>query len=623
MSLWRNLPHHRRTVISGLLLGTLITLLMLLVLRDLPFVNKTELAAYDYQFLRRGNSTAPSNIVVVGLDAATIQDLSQGRYPVPRSWTAKAIDFLHAAGARVIALDFLYINASTYGPNDDNALASAMKRAGNVVVDSYFPGASATTHFSSEVSLAPPIDPIARAAAAIGVANVPQDSDGTIRSEQLMQTGPGANPGQYQLYPAVPLAIASVALHKSANQIAHGLPNQMLINYVGRQDPGNAGDHSFNIVQFDGVARGEDSPSVFRNKIVLVIPAAIVTQDLHTGPFGPIYGGYILANALDTILNRNPIIPAGGNANAVILLIMGLITTIVTARFGIWHSAATFIVLAVGYVVAVTVLFAAFRYWINLVTPEIEIWWVFAAIMAMRFATEERLKRKTSKIFGQYVKPEIVDVLVNSPEDEKALAGARRPISVLFVDVRGFTAMSERMEPEDVVKALDIYLEELTESVQKHDGTVDKYVGDELMAIWNAPRFQKDHPLLAVTAALDMVSRTDKINDQLKAIGLPAIRFGIGVNTGDAIVGEMGSSFRKQYDVIGDSINTGARLCSAAGGGEIIIGESTWELIGNRLSVEETEPLRLKGKSKPFRTFRVVSILEEPMMVPTAVPAPA
>jgi adenylate cyclase len=623
MSRWRNLPHHRRTVISGLLLGTVVTLLTLLVLRDLPFVNKIELAAYDYQFQRRGDQPAPNNIVVVGLDAASIQDLSQGRYPIRRAWFAHAIDFLHSAGAKAIALDFLYINNSTYGPKDDAALAAAMKRAGNVVVDSYFPGASATTHFSSEVSLVSPIDPVARAAAATGIANVPQDIDGTIRSEQLMQVGPGVKAGTYQLYPAVPLAIAGVALHKSPAAIARGLPNDMLINYVGRQDPGNAADHSFNIVQFDGVARGQDAPSIFRNKIVLMIPAAIVTQDTHTSPFGPIYGGYIVANALNTILNRNPITPAGGDANTIILLIMGLITTIAASRLGVWHSAATFVLVAVGFVVAVTIAFAAFRYSINLVTPEIEIWWVFAAIMAMRFATEERLKRKTSKIFGQYVKPEIVDLLVNSPEDEKALAGARRPISVLFVDVRGFTAMSEKMEPEEVVKALDIYLEELTEAVQKNDGTVDKYVGDELMAIWNAPRFQEGHALMAVKAAIDMVSRTDHINDQLRAIGLPAIRYGIGVNTGDAIVGEMGSSFRKQYDVIGDSINTGARLCSAAGGGEIIIGESTWELIGNHLSVEETEPLRLKGKSKPFRTFRVLSIIEEPMISPAAVPAPA
>ena len=624
MSFWRNLPHHRRTVIGGLLVGTIVTLVMLIVLQGLPIIGKIELAAYDYQFLRRGDRPVPNNIVVVGLDQTSIEDLSGSRYPIPRIWTARAINFLSASGATAIGLDFRYISPSIYGPKDDNALTAAMRHAGNVVPVSALEGASADIHLGSEVSLTPPIGPVARVSAAVGVANVDLDVDGVTRSVSLMQVGPGlTSSNRYSLYPAFSLAVASVALHKPAADIARGLPNDMLINFVGSQDPGDASQHSFRIVQFESVARGEDSPAIFRGKVVLIIPAAIIASDTHTGPFGTIYGGYIQANALNTILNRDPIVPAGGNTNTIILLILGLITTVVTARYYIWHSAATFVGLAVGYVVLATVLFAAFRYWVNLVTPEIEIFLVFGTIMALRFATEERLKRKTSKIFGQYVKPEIVDLLVNSSEDEKALAGARRPISVLFVDVRGFTAMSEKMEPEDVVKALDIYLEELTESVQHFDGTVDKYVGDELMAIWNAPRFQHDHPLLAVNSALDMVSRTDKINDQLRAIGLPSIRFGVGVNTGDAIVGEMGSSFRKQYDVIGDSVNTGARLCSAAGGGEIIIGESTWELIGDRLVVEETEPLRLKGKSKPFRTFKVLSLVSEPIAIPMAVPAPA
>jgi adenylate cyclase len=616
MSFWRNMPHHRRTVIGGLLLGTVVTLVMLIVLQGLPIFTKAELTAYDLQFHRRGDRPIPQNIVVVGIDSISIQDLAQGRYPVQRAWVGKAINFLCAAGASAIGLDFRYFNASIYGPRDDAVLINAMKRCHKVVPVSQLEGAAATNLVGAFSSITLPVDPINNAATATGVSNVPIDEDNTIRRAQLFQIGPGGTVIGTKRYPAFPLAVAAVALHKTPQQVAAGLPNDLYINYNGHQDPGDASQESFHIVQFESVARGEDSPSIFKNKIVLIIPAAIAANDTHTGPFGTIYGGYIQANALNTILNRDPIIPAGGGANTLIFLILGLITTIVTARFGIWHSAATFLAVLIGYTVAFFFLFDHFRLWVNLVTPVVGIFLIFGAIMALRFATEERLKRKTSKIFGQYVKPEIVDLLVNSPEDEKALAGARRPISVLFVDVRGFTAMSENMDPEDVVSALDIYLEELTESVQAFDGTVDKYVGDELMAIWNAPRFQDDHPLLAVRAALDMISRTDKINAQLRARGLQAIKFGIGVNTGEAIVGEMGSSFRKQYDVIGDSVNTGARLCSAAGGGEIIIGESTWEIIGDRLDVEETEPLRLKGKSKPFRTFQVLAVHDEPTPIP-------
>jgi adenylate cyclase len=279
--------------------------------------------------------------------------------------------------------------------------------------------------------------------------------------------------------------------------------------------------------------------------------------------------------------------------------------------------------IAILFPLAIGVLFHQFRIWVDVVTPETAVVLVFAAVMSLRFGTEERQRRRTSKIFGQYVKPEIVDMLVNAPDEEAALAGARRPITVLFVDIRGFTAMSERMEPEQVVSALDVYLEELTESVQEFDGTVDKYVGDELMAIWNAPTYQENHPLLAVMCALDMVARMESINEQLRARSLPAIRYGIGVNSGEAVVGQMGSTLRKQYTVIGDTVNTGARLCGAAGGAEIIIGENTWEMIGNWLVVEETDPLPLKGKRQPLRTFRVIGVRAQQRAGAHPVPAAA
>jgi adenylate cyclase len=139
---------------------------------------------------------------------------------------------------------------------------------------------------------------------------------------------------------------------------------------------------------------------------------------------------------------------------------------------------------------------------------------------------------------------------------------------------------------------------------------INKYVGDEIIGVWNYLHIkpQPDHAMLAVRAGLDMVARMDGMNERLRAADLPAVKYGIGINSGPAVVGQMGTRLRKQYDIIGDTVNTGARLCSAAGGGEIIIGQATWELIGNRLIVEETEPLKLKGKSEPLQTFSCLGI---------------
>jgi adenylate cyclase len=608
MSTLRLLLRAYRPLYRALTVGVVATLFVVLVLQGLPFINRAELSAYDYQLSLRGARAIPSNIALVGVDSPSIQDLAGGQYPVGRKWIGQAINFLHGAGARAIGLDFWYVTPSTYGPHDDAVLAQAIKNAGNVVLGAQLGGVDASNFLVGETQYTPPIAPLGRHAAGVGVTNVPTDADGEIRASLLLQQGPGGSSLGSGEYPNLPLSVAAVALHKSPLAVAHGLPTNMLINYVGAQDPGDASRQSFHVYQLESVAKGQDAAALFRNKVVLIIPAALVTKDVLNTPFGPMYGGFVQANALNTILQRDPIVPVGGTANSLLTLMLGLITAFVASRFGILRSAGATLVVALGFAAATFLLLDVTRLWMHLITPEIAIVLTFAAVMALRFSTEERQKRRTARIFGQYVKPEIVEILVNSPDEVAALAGTRREISILFVDIRAFTAMSELMEPEDVVAALDIYLEVLTASVLKFDGTINKYIGDEIVAIWNAPHKHEDHHLRAVLCGLDMVACRDEINTRLRAKGLPAINYGIGINSGDAIVGEMGSPFRKQYDVIGDTVNTGARLCSAAGGGEVMIGQTVWEVIGDSIVVEETEPLRLKGKSQALRTFLVLDV---------------
>jgi adenylate cyclase len=615
----RSLKPQRRTLIGGLVIGIGMTLLMLLVLQGLPIFTRAELSAYDWQMNRRGTIAHPDQIVVLGVDAGSDTALPPGTTPPRRYWIGQAVDFLCRAHARAIGIDFSYYSPSVYDVFTKNAdtlaLAAALKRCHNVVLNEQWESPGASSYIAG-TALAVPVDPLP-SLSHLGVSNVPLDSDNVIRQAWNLQSG---TIGMTQ--PTFPAVLASIAEHKTVKQVLAGLPRQMLINYVGPQDPGGE-RQSWYTAQFAGAALREDSESVFSNKIVLIVPAADVFADTHTTPFGDMFGGYIQANALNTILERNPIVPAGDGINNLVIILIGLLTAVIASRFGIWRSLIAAGVIAIGFPIVTILAFSGHRYWLNLATPELTLVLVLAAIMAFRFATEERQKRRAHQKFGLYLKPEIVEILVNSPEEDTTLQGVRRPISVLFVDIRGFTAMSERMKPEDVVSLLDIYLEELTDSVQKFDGTLDKYVGDELMAVWNAPRLQADHAMLAVKTALEMVNRLDKINAQLTARHLPNIKYGIGVNTGDGIVGEMGSTFRKQYDAIGDSVNTGARLCSAAGGAEIIIGQATWEILGDQLEVEETESLHLKGKSERLRTFRVIGIRETPLVAADVVEAAA
>ena len=357
----RSILHAYRPLYRALTVGVVATLFIVLVLQGLPFIGRSELGAYDYQLSLRGTSAIPQNVVLVGVDAPSIQDLSGGRYPVARKWIGQAITFMHHAGAKAIGLDFWYTSPSSYGPQDDAVLSAAIKNAGNVVLGGELGGADASNFLVSEAQYTPPINLLGRHAAAIGVTNVPVDPDGEIRSSLLLQQGPGGSSLGSREYPNLPLSVASIALHQSPLTVAHGLPTDMLINYVGPQDPGDASRQSFHVYQLESVAKGQDAPALFRNKIVLIIPAALVTKDVLTTPFGPMYGGFVQANALNTILLRNPIVPVGDTANSLIALILGLLTALVASRFGILRSAGATLGVALGFVALSFLLLDAFR----------------------------------------------------------------------------------------------------------------------------------------------------------------------------------------------------------------------------------------------------------------------
>jgi adenylate cyclase len=601
-------------------IGLLVTFFTLLVLQGLPAFGQAELSTYDWQFLQRGYIGTPANVEMVEVDAPSVAYLGQ-HIPVPRKYVAQAITHLKRAGAKVIALDFEYIAPSIYGKADDRAMVAALKHAKNVVLTQRLEHSIALKYIAATTQVVQPIDAFSRYAAGVGLANYPQDIDGAIRRATLLQQGPGGPKGGTKPYPILPVAIASVYLHKPVSQIVKSLPPSMLINYIGPSSMTDNSVQSWERMEFDDAVTGEFPASDVKGKIALVIPADLDFKDQLTTPFGGMWGGYVQANTLGSILRHVYYTPVGNLVNNVILVLLGLITTLAASRLGVWRGTLATLLVAAAYVGLDMYLFREFNLWANLVTPEASLVLAYAGIMGFRFATEERLKRKTSKAFGLYLRPEVVDLLVGSEDPTKALTPSRRDISVLFVDVRGFTSMSEHMQPEEVVSTLDVYLEELTASVQESGGTLNKYVGDEIMAMWNTPIDQPDHAIRAVRCALDMVARGERINSQLGAAGRPRVFYGIGVNSGEAVVGQMGSTFRKQFDVIGDTVNTGARLCSAAGGMETIIGQGTWEAIGQYLTVEETEPLRLKGKSDQIRTFKVLALQETAQPASTATPA--
>jgi adenylate cyclase len=251
----------------------------------------------------------------------------------------------------------------------------------------------------------------------------------------------------------------------------------------------------------------------------------------------------------------------------------------------------------------------------DLFHPWLAIALTYSGVTAYRFLYEDREKRKVTRLFGVYLKPEIVAQLARTRGgvDDIMRGGERRDVTLLFVDIRGFTSMSESMAAHDVTEVVQMYLDHLSGIIFTWDGTVDKYVGDEIVAFWNAPRLQENHALLAVRCAYDLVNRAPELQQRLLAKGLPPIRWGIGVNTGPAVVGMMGSRSRLQYTALGDTVNTAARFCSQAPAFHLLIGQQTYEMCKDYIAVDLVPGVQLKGKSaETFRIYQVTAIRETP-----------
>ncbi|MCB9506105.1 MAG: GAF domain-containing protein [Myxococcales bacterium] len=208
---------------------------------------------------------------------------------------------------------------------------------------------------------------------------------------------------------------------------------------------------------------------------------------------------------------------------------------------------------------------------------------------------------------GRLLSPEVVDDVVSGKLEIKR-GGTVRDATVLFADIRGFTAMSERYPAQEIVAMLNEYFEIMVEIIFRHGGTLDKFVGDEIMAVWGAPIAVEDHCARAVAAALDMQIAMVEYNQTRLGEGLPAIHAGIGINTGELVAGFMGSSKAMDFTVIGDTVNTASRFCACASGGDVIVGPAVARSLGRRLVAEAMEPARLKGKAEPVPVFRVKAI---------------
>jgi adenylate cyclase len=384
---------------------------------------------------------------------------------------------------------------------------------------------------------------------------------------------------------------------------------RLLINYLG--PPGR-----FPYYSAAKVLKGEVPASALKDKVVLLGATAVGIYDLRVTPFSGICPGVeIQATIIDNLLHRHflqtsrlyPIPPL------LIVLGLGLFMGLALPRLSAAWSLVFALFLAEGYTTFNYLLFSRWGWQLELFYPLLTIGGIYMSLTVQRFLAEEKERLYIKKAFQSYVAPEVVNEILKNPQLLR-LGGERRELTILFSDIRGFTTLSETLEPEILVGLLHDFLNPMSEIIVTHGGTIDKYIGDAIMALFGAPLDRPDHPVLACRAALEMIATLQVLNRKWQAQGRPPLKIGVGINTGPVAVGNMGSERLFDYTAIGDNVNLASRLegLNKYYGTSILISQSTAALLGGAFILREVDRVRVKGKARAIGFFEVLGEGEAP-----------
>uniref|UniRef100_A0A7C4RPS7 Adenylate/guanylate cyclase domain-containing protein n=1 Tax=Desulfatirhabdium butyrativorans TaxID=340467 RepID=A0A7C4RPS7_9BACT len=356
-----------------------------------------------------------------------------------------------------------------------------------------------------------------------------------------------------------------------------------------------------------------DASKPLKDRIVIIGNTTVGLHDMRPTPFDPVFPGVELHCAvMENILNESFLHRSDRNAmwmDLAAIVFMSLLFGCI-ARFTRGMGAfLTVVVSALGYVAFTHYAFLSLRIWVNHLYPLVNLFVVYIGTSVHGYMSEEREKRKIRETFGLYVQDSVVEKMLEHPELLR-LGGEKKVLTVLFSDIRGFTTLSEGMTPEDLVSLLNEYLSAMTHIVLENHGTLDKYIGDAIMAIFGAPLDDPDHAIHACQTALRMNERLQELRTHWIETGKPALSIGIGINTGPMVVGNMGSARRFDYTVLGDNVNLASRLegLTKMYGTTIIVSDATWQAIGGHFWGRMLDRVRVKGKHLPVGIYEVLAI---------------
>lgn len=510
----------------------------------------------------------------------------------------------------VLAFDVMYIGDKD--AQGDARFAKVCKDAGNVIfaanivyktsVDRYSDGVTFVNNRSID-QIEVPYSALADAGT-YAFANTVQDKDGYIRQTQLFVDTPDGTMDSF--------AYAVYKAYQNKNGKAIETPWLDSLNQTEFTFSGNIEDYED--ISMSDVLQGNIDPRVFKDCIVLVgayAPGMMDSYNVSIEKGSQMYGVEVHANIIEALLEGKFSQPASSVLTGLIFACIAVLFYLLIRKKNIIISVISLIVVIAGEIGAGVLLrnngWTIPLIYLPIVCTVALIYKIFA-----QYLVEKINRKRTLNAFKKYVAPQIVEELSKKNNLEIKLGGENRNIAVLFVDIRGFTTMSESLEPEQVVEILNRYLSLTTKAIFDNDGTLDKFVGDATMAVFNAPFDLDDYIFKAVCAAYDIAAGADEIEAEMMERFGKTVGFGVGVNCGPAVVGNIGCDVRMDYTAIGDTVNTAARLEANAKRGQILISDEVYQAVKDRVEVEPIGEIPLKGKTVGVMVYSVKKVAGKP-----------
>ena len=586
-----------------------------------PWVKEVlRLKSFDY-LLANEEKSQSKDITIITIDEEAIE--KYGQWPWPRNLLADLIVNLRQAQTGVIVMPILFSEEDRFGHDEKFCITlgygtviaqtgTTQKRTSNPVPRGVAKIGNPLAFLYEWPGMTGPLPELANCTQGVGVINTAPEVDGVVRRVPLlMKIGD-------EVYPNMAIETIRVAVGDPSYQVKaddFGVTAMRVPAYATINTDANARiwlrwNKEFNTIS----AASQDFSEAAGTTVIIALTAEGLSSVIAT-PTGEQYDYVISANSLQTILDGETITRYDSLIELLLAFAVGCVIVLICRYSAYWFIAVALTLGAVGGLNYVTMAFA------DLVLFDIT-WILLTAFVVafhstfLRFILEFRLKQQIRKQFEKYLDPRQVAILVKNPEKLK-LGGERKEMSFLFMDIVGFTPISEYYknndDPEGLVNVINDYLNRMSKIVLKNGGTIDKYMGDCIMAFWNAPLDCENHAEMAVKTAIECAEETDKIKAEFKEKGLPDINIGSGVNTGTCIVGNMGSEMRLDYSVIGDAVNLAARLEAQTRNYKdengkvtpLLYPSFTQEKLKNIQSVE-VDKIKVKGKEELITIYKPI-----------------